>query len=196
MAKLDKKQMKHINNKVANVMENFISRDAIGEAQNEIGYVDIIGIAKGLDFSVGNAKLSDEEDGFIFVNEAKKNYPNIPGNKLIGVNSKLSLPWKRFVIAHEIGHYFLHYIDNAAKYNGMYAHRENAKGKGHEEQEADYFAACLLMPKELFSEKYTELNKDGKLSNSELSVLLAKEFIVTPIMAGRRIEELELSYGK
>lgn len=196
MAKLTKKQMEHIDSKIQNVVAKFISPIASEEMQSEIGYVDIIGIAKGLDFSVGNATLSNEEDGFIFVNEGNKIFPNLPGNKLIGVNSKLSLQWKRFVIAHELGHYFLHYIDNAVKYKGMYAHRENAKGKGQEEQEADYFAACLLMPKELFSKRYDDLSKAGKLSNSDIALLLAKEFIVTPVMAGRRIEELELSYGK
>lgn len=196
MAKLTKKQMEHIDSKIQNVVAKFIYPNAIGEEQSKVGYVDIIGIAKGLDFSVGNVTLSDEEDGFIFVNEGNKIFPNLPGNKLIGVNSNLSLQWKRFVIAHELGHYFLHYIDNAVEYKGMYAHRENLKGKGPKEQEADYFAACLLMPKDLFLKKYTQFSNGSKLSNSEIALLLAKEFIVTPVMAGRRIEELELSYGK
>lgn len=197
MEKLNEQVKKKIENKIEDVRHIFISPDAINLKNKDKGYVDIIGIAEELGFAVGNARLSREEDGFVFINEGERMPSNAPSDKLIGVNSELSLPWKRFVIAHELGHYFLHYLDNALDYEGMYAHRENRKGKNSQEQEADYFAACLLMPKDLFSERYRELKKPH-LSNAENALLLSKEFIVTQMMAQRRIYELELSneYGQ
>jgi len=64
----------------------------------------------------------------------------------------------RFTVAHELGHYILH-----SKFGEtpMIAHRED---HNIAEREANWFAAALLMPKDIFIHK----SKEG-LSNSELS---------------------------
>lgn len=98
--------------------------------------IDVIEVAKKLGFVVGNAGLSEDVDGFIIVDENKGNILGIDTNKLIGVNASKELAWKRFIIAHEIGHYILHY--DKEKDNGMYAHREHKKGKNEIENEADF----------------------------------------------------------
>ena len=152
--------------------------------------IDIIGLARHLGFVVGNAELSDDEDGFIIVDEGKKEILGQATDKLIGVRADQSIEWKRFVIAHEIGHYILHY--NKEVNNGMYAHRDHKKGKNEFENEADYFAANLLMPADRFLKNYEELQKIS-LSVEEKVLVLAKRFCVTEKMTIRRFEELGLS---
>lgn len=157
---------------------------------NKQDEVDIIKIAESLDFAIGNAVLDNDDDGFILVQDGAEELLGIKTDKLIGVNSKQPLEWKRFIIAHELGHYFLHYL-NSSK-TGMFAHRDHRKGKNNKENDADYFAAALLMPRKKFSERYKEL-EEKKLSEDDIIFLLAEKFQVTPNMARRRIGELELN---
>lgn len=165
----------------------------------EVGYdynsnsniaIDIIYIVKKLGFKVGSALLNnDNDDGFIIVQEGKSEILGIKTDKLIGVNSNRNLKWKRFIIAHELAHYKLHY--NQESDAGMYAHREHRKGKDNEENEADYFAANILMPADKFKAEYNKIrNRSSNINEciSELSNL----FIVTDKMVERRISELEL----
>ena len=152
--------------------------------------IDIIGLAKNLGFVVGNAELSDDEDGFIIVEEGSEQILGQKTDKLIGVRADQSIEWKRFVIAHEIGHYILHY--DKMKNHGIYAHRDHKKGKNEKENEADFFAANLLMPRERFMKQFKALKEVG-LSTEEMTLILAKRFCVTEIMTKRRFEELSLS---
>jgi hypothetical protein len=59
--------------------------------------------------------------------------------------------FRRFSIAHELGHYFLPGHPEAVFENGV-VHASHAGFVSDQsiEIEADYFAACLLMPRELF----------------------------------------------
>lgn len=179
-----------------NYMEKQQIEDKVAELLTKVNYhdkgeaVDIIQIAKDLGFAVGNAVLTDDDDGFIIVKEGEKEILGIKTDKLIGVNSERPLEWKRFIVAHEIAHYFLHYCSE--KNNGMYAHRDHRKGKNEAENEADYFAACLLMPEKSFIEKFKEL-KEKDLLLEEIVLLLAKKFVATPRMTERRVEELGLN---
>lgn len=56
-----------------------------------------------------NAKLNDNEDGFLAIQpgETTKNGEACSEDKIIGVNLDRSLDWKRFIIAHEFGHFIL-----------------------------------------------------------------------------------------
>ena len=85
--------------------------DTLGSAQYIISErsVDVIDVAKRLGFVVGNAVLNEEDDGFIVVEEGRKEIMGIKTDKLIGVNSDRSLEWKHFIIAHQLGHYVLHF---------------------------------------------------------------------------------------
>jgi predicted transcriptional regulator len=64
----------------------------------------------------------------------------------------------RFTIAHELGHYFLHYL--YANRNGTKVERLEAQryGSGRVEWEANWFAAGFLMPADHFKERFTALN--------------------------------------
>ena len=175
-----------------------IEKKAI-EMMEDIGYVDntdaidVIEIAKKLGFEVGNAVLKDDVDGFILVEEGKSEILGIKTDKLIGVNSTRNLAWKRFIIAHEIAHYVLQY--SKVNNNGMFAHRDHRKGKDEKENEADFFAANLLMPREKFEKKYIELSEKN-LEEDDMIILLADKFVVTQPMVERRFGELELNGQK
>lgn len=177
-------------------MEKAIIEEKVTEMMKNINYqdnleeIDIIQIAKKLGFAVGNAILDEEDDGFIIVQDGAEEILGIKTDKLIGVNSKRALEWKRFIIAHEIGHFILHYSEQ--KSGGMYAHRDHKKGKNNLENDADYFAANLLMPREKFIDKYKEL-KEKNLNLDEIILLLSRKFVTTPRMTERRIEELQLN---
>ncbi|MGM9959597.1 MAG: hypothetical protein ACI32B_10170 [Erysipelotrichaceae bacterium] len=53
--------------------------------------LDIMYLAKQLDFVVGNAKLSDNDDGFILVDRNKRSVLGQDSNKAIGVKACLSV---------------------------------------------------------------------------------------------------------
>lgn len=164
--------------------------ESVGYTINEGSSVDVIDIAKRLGFVVGNAVLNEEDDGFIVVEEGKKEIMGIETDKLIGVNSDRSLEWKRFIIAHELGHYILHFREK--NLNGLYAHRDHKRGHNELENETDFFAANLLMPRESFENKYKEIKQVYK-NDREIVDILSKHFNVTVRMAERRIEELKLA---
>ena len=174
--------------------KNFIEQKAIEtlnliDINEDTDAIDVIEIAKKLGFIVGNAGLENDVDGFIIVEKGKKEVLGQKTDRLIGVNATKELNWKRFIIAHEIGHFILHYNEN--ENNGIYAHREHKKGKSEQENEADFFAACILMPRELFVNKAKELLAK-KLTKNEMIVLLADKFCVTHKMTERRFKELEI----
>jgi len=150
------------------------------------GEVDIIEVANGLGFKIGNAELSNDEDGFIIVDNQKDELFGIKTSKLIGVNAKRDLAFKRFVIAHEIGHFQLHY--DSTINNGMYAHRDHPKGKSNNENDADYFAAYMLMPTRAFNEAYNSIKDRFKLEDA--ICLLVNKFNAPQESVARRIDEV------
>lgn len=176
-----------------NDMEKTVIEQKTEELLKQVNYtdgeVDVIAVAKSLGFVVGNAVLEDDMDGFVIVQAGKNEILKIKTDKLIGVNSSRDLGFKRFIIAHEIAHYILHYSSESV--NGMYAHRDHRKGRSDKENDADYFAANLLMPKDAFKKKYNEL-KDKELQLNDMLLLLASYFSVPLESAKRRIQEIGL----
>jgi len=69
--------------------------------------------------------------------------------------------YKRFTVAHEIGHFVLdgHMDHLQLSAGGVHYSRPGASSDQYE-READYFAACLLMPEPLFTQAMIA-NKDG-----------------------------------
>lgn len=175
MSKLTTIQKSRIEKKVEDILKNYNLDDA--------GYVDVLKIAQDNDFLVGNARLKDDEDGFIIVNKSEK-ISKYDTHKIIGVNSSRRFVDKRFIIAHELGHFFLNSDEK------IYAHREHRIGKSDSENEYDYFAACLLMPKEKFKEAFEDAMKNNKLN---VIGSLESQFKVSKEVIRKRIKELELS---
>lgn len=177
-------------------MDNAKIENSVKETLKSIQYtvsensVDVIDVAKRLGFVVGNAILNEEDDGFIIVAENQEEILEVKTNKLIGVNSDRTLEWKRFIVAHEIGHYILHFKEK--NMTGLYAHRDHKRGHSEIENEADFFAANLLMPRDMFKDKYNAMKKIYD-NYKEIVDALSRHYIVTAKMAERRIKELELT---
>lgn len=80
-------------------------------------------------------------------------------NFKIAVPHNTSLNRDTFTIAHELGHLFLHlYYGRKKAWEASQEYFQDAiltrNGTGTMEQEANYFAACFLMPKEEFKNEY------------------------------------------
>jgi hypothetical protein len=76
------------------------------------------------------------------------------GKFTISVASHTSFERDRFTIAHELGHYILHYLlnnDKSVQKGTFYANRY---GNGQEEVEANWFASAYLMPRSSFFEEF------------------------------------------
>lgn len=155
--------------------------DLYGYSSERDTYVDIVDFVRSHGFIVGNAKLDDNEDGFLAIRPKKAQNKDA---KIIGVNFSRDLALKRFIIAHEFAHSVLHYNEGE-----VFLHRENKKGKNEEENDADYFAAALLMPKDSFVRMYTQLKTEG-LTPSAICTKLALIYNVPLESAVRRIDEV------
>lgn len=190
-----KDELERIEQKANNITNKYVNlcEDGNLSLDKGNGYIDIVQVSKDLGFLIANAELKVDSDGFIIIDEKADSILGFPTNKIIGVNKKLSLEWKRFTIAHEIGHYILHYVDHSLNWGGLYARREHIKGKNKEENAADYFAACLLMPAQLFTEKFRQIQEaHASMSKGEIADQLSRDFLVTQTMSIRRIDELGL----
>ncbi|MCV7251611.1 ImmA/IrrE family metallo-endopeptidase [Mycobacterium hackensackense] len=86
----------------------------------------------------------------------------------------------RFTIAHELGHYFLHYLYPKEVEDKKFGRG----GRDRAETEANVFASALLMPAEKFADAYRELGGDPWR--------LASRFDVSPRAATVRAEVLGL----
>ncbi len=97
------------------------------------------------------------------------------GQARIFINEDLSPARKTFTLAHEFGHFVLH--PNQDKFRLDFFTYNDSKGS-IEETEANYFAASLLMPKELFRRIYRLLDNES---------LVAKYFGVSTIAVRNRV---------
>lgn len=142
-------------------------------------------------FNIVCQNMQDNTTGFILIND-NEYIPETNTHKLIAINDKFKkdfnfLQRRRFIVAHEFGHALLHKNDDT-----LYAHRDAEHRKDMFEQEADYFAMCLLMPEELVR---TILgNNFAKDMNFEKKITyIANAFNVTEKKACERLKEL--GYG-
>lgn len=100
------------------------------------------------------------------------------------VNKAISPNRMTFTIAHELGHYLLHQdYAKSANYQVMPRNNEYSSGKPKEEQEADCFAAELLMPAHMVK-KYKDYASVEEL---------ARMFAVSEEAMLHRLKSLRLS---
>ena len=71
--------------------------------------------------------------------------------KSIGISNKFPVETMRFTGAHEIGHWLLHQQENMHRDRPINGLSKNSYKRNNIEAEADYFAACFLMPHKLVS---------------------------------------------
>lgn len=111
-----------------------------------------------------------------------------PKDFTIIVSAHTSWLRDRFTIAHELGHFFLHYMwrrHKGQKIEGpMVALR---KGSDRVEWEANWFAGAFLMPQAAFIKKFSESKGDV--------AEVAKTFLVSPSAASVRAKQLGIESG-
>jgi len=102
--------------------------------------VDVYTVASANSIMIMDHDLQDNISGALFA----ESDPII-----IGVNRLHHPNRKRFSIAHELGHFFLHRDDSQLFIDVFLRDERSAKGIDLQEREANAFAAALLMPKEI-----------------------------------------------
>lgn len=134
--------------------------------------VDISKILSANSFKVESGEFDDKNVAGYYDKKAKK----------ISVSSDDIYQRQIFTVAHELGHFFLHSDkEEEAFYRTQIINLDSEKQK--EEAEANWFAASLLMPRNLIL-KYWSLTKDIDL--------VAKIFGVSHTAAYFRLKNLQL----
>ncbi len=116
------------------------------------------------------------------------------GKGTIGFNPTESKVRQRFTIAHELGHYELHKQDNGffidKEFKMLFRDHNSSTGEHKKEQEANAFAAALLMPEKFVVKEIKNHNLD--LSDEDSLKELAKLFNVSVPAMTYRVTNLNL----
>lgn len=139
------------------------------EIYDNRGYADIAGLLKRLG---GKTELATNNISMLVEKEAVFT---------IYIPRFTSLRRDRFTIAHELGHYFLHYVYPGLQEIMLF--RRGFEDRG--EIEANFFAASLVMPTEQFKTQWEYCSGDAR----ELSRI----FNVSPRAAEIRAEVIGLT---
>lgn len=116
------------------------------------------------------------------------------GKGVIGYNPNELMVRQRFTIAHELGHYELHrhedelFVDKNFKV--LFRDQNSSKGEIKKEQEANAFAAAILMPEHLVRREIEKNSFD--LTDEDSMKKLAKTFHVSLPAMTFRISNLGL----
>lgn len=146
------------------------------------GMIDLFKDCERMGYKVLRYPLGETADlGFALTKE---------NDIVIFTNSSSRLSREIFTLAHEIGHVVLH-LDRAASFIDD-SHTISEKNADVKEQEANYFAACLLMPEDEVA-KFLDLEitgfSAGNLSAMDIARIMS-EFNVSFDMALNRLENL------
>lgn len=151
--------------------------------------VEIVRVCNENGLKVFEEYLGGDVSGLIVVDEKK--WEKYDSNQFISVNLTDSAVRRRFTIAHELAHFVLH----KNKESKLYAHRDlnsDQETRSNIEQEANYFAANVLMPEKLVKKRVEEIQKDiwGNILGSELVKEIADSFVVSESAADVRLRQL------
>ena len=143
--------------------------------------VDEIARKKGLDIKPYN--LGEGISGALVIDS---------GKGTIGVNPTESKVRQRFTIAHELGHYELHRQDSSLfidkEFKVLFRDHNSSTGEILKEQEANAFAAAILMPEKFLIREIKGRNFD--LTEEDAIKDLAKTFNVSITAMTYRIANL------
>lgn len=125
--------------------------------------IDVEAIAKERGLTIMPYDLGEEISGVLVIQDNKGT---------IGFNPKESKVRQRFTIAHELGHYELHkndatdlFVDKDFKM--LFRDQKSSQGTSRSEQEANAFAAALLMPEKILlteiKNHHFHLTDDGSI---------------------------------
>lgn len=156
------------------------------------GFVDVVKIAQEEGFEISTNNFRDNTDGIILVNI----HDDVTEKKLIAINANRSYADKRFILAHELSHYFIEKnLNSASKSHILIAQRDGEHGhRSDVEQMVDLFAACLLVPSADFKRRIEEMTSYG-YSMSSIIKTLSRIYGVTEKCIERRVLESVISEG-
>jgi len=138
--------------------------------------------------------FNDDKDGVSGVFMVKDGVP------MIGYNGNQSPVRQRFTIAHELGHFILHNSNDPREvfvdHNTFPLFRDENSSTGASiiEQQANAFAAALLMPEKFVTAEIKNLNLDLTDESPALTEL-AKKFDVSLMAMSIRLVNLHLVHG-
>lgn len=157
--------------------------DCVERAQESVP-VNLSDLAEALRLRVLRAKLEDPVTGVL--------NQEMDGSYTIFVSQRLKVARQRFTIAHEMGHYLLHYdrlgygtLDIKAGGRSPESPLFNARLGDQDERLADQFAFTLLMP----AATVRRLYRQGRSKRGSGS--LAKDFHVTRLAMRQRLGHLK-----
>lgn len=167
-----------------------ITTNIIREANLEKLAIDIKKIALFLGVSVVEYDLGEETSGVLVLNDDKGT---------IGINLKQALERTRFTIAHELGHYILHrknhndvFVDRDFIIMYRRGNENYSEAEKIQEQEANVFAASILMPQYLIEKELKNNNYYSHKSEHDLIVKLSKTFKVSVVAMTFRLNNLNV----
>lgn len=150
--------------------------------------IPIFEIAEKCKVKIKPYNLGDDISGVLVINK---------GEGTIGVNPLHPKVRQRFTVAHELGHYLLHvnkkkdlFVDKGFKVH--FRDQQSSFGVIKKEQEANAFAAAILMPENLLQQKIAELDLD--LADESAIKYLAQLFDVSPLAMTIRISNLRMTF--
>ncbi|MEE0945573.1 MAG: ImmA/IrrE family metallo-endopeptidase [Acutalibacteraceae bacterium] len=149
--------------------------------------VDIFAVASSLGFDVRGAEFKEPLEGLLLVDENIERIKEFNSNKIIAYNCQKNIYMKKFIVAHELSHYISEKTKNKDKKIVLAARdHEGEYSNNTAEQEMDYMAASILMPREDLLKNFSGKNTE----RAELINLIASRYNVSVKMAERRIEEV------
>lgn len=147
--------------------------------------IPVISIAENLGFAVYASTFKDDQIAGIMADSCEAVAP-FKEKRIMVINREDYATRKNFTIAHEIAHFVLH-CNEEENFFERYKHGLDRGQRPEIENNANAFAAALLMPKDMVIKLYQD--SKGK-SREELIKIMEKEFIVSSKAAQRRLEEL------
>ena len=147
-------------------------------------YLDVVILAKKLGFEIISAEHKKFKS-FIVLNR-KKMIAN-GHNRFLFINKNLSAKEKRFLVAYELGQYILEYnLENRYEHS-TYLFKTNLSDN-QKDNDANYFACCLLMPKDIFEKDFEILNENTDIE--EIIFLLSEKYRVSEKLVCKRLIQI------
>lgn len=151
-------------------------------------HIDVNDIAIKLGIQVSEHDLGPNVSGVLYIDK---------GKGVIGYSKHESEVRRRFTIAHEIGHFILHRLDNELfvdkmEFKALYRDDKSSTGDIKQEREANAFAAALLMPKERVIEELNKMIFDLADEKGDAIKKLSDTFKVSSQAMMYRISNLNL----
>jgi Zn-dependent peptidase ImmA (M78 family) len=159
--------------------------------------VNVLEIARKLDFKIFSAHLKGNISGIMVDSKEMQSSP-LDYQRFIVINSEDYKTRKIFTIAHELGHFALH-CTNDTDFFERHLESDDVKPcdqseeRQRLEEEANKFAANLLMPKKFMDEFINNSNNRNNLD--KLTDEIKNEFLVSENAIARRFKELNINFN-